>query len=121
MRHFRLDRIKSAQATGTTFEPRTELDFSTGIDGWLRTGEVPASQRARVWISPDRARWVREERTVISEGSDGSVVVDFGYAGLDWLVRNVLKEAGDAVVLEPAEAREAVRVAAAEIESVVPA
>ena len=100
--------------------PRTELDFSTGVDGWLRTGEVPASNRARVWISPDRARWVREERTVISEGSDGSVVVDFGYAGLDWLVRNVLKEAGDAVVLEPAEAREAVRAAAAEIEAVVP-
>ena len=58
---------------------------------------------------------------MISEGSDGSVVVDFGYAGLDWLVRNVLKEAGDAVVLEPAEAREAVRAAAAEIQALVPA
>jgi hypothetical protein len=32
----------------------------------------------------------------------------------------VLKEAGDAVVLEPMEAREAVRTAAAEIEAVVP-
>jgi proteasome accessory factor C len=120
VRHFRLDRIKSAQVSETRFEPRPELDFSTGVDGWLRTGEVPASNRARVWISPDRARWVREDRTVISEGSDGSVVVDFGYAGLDWLVRNVLKEAGDAVVLEPAEARDAVRAAAAEIEAVVP-
>ena len=58
---------------------------------------------------------------MISEGDDGSVVVDFGYAGLDWLVRNVLKEAGDAVILEPAEARDAVRVAAAEIEALVPA
>jgi proteasome accessory factor C len=120
VRHFRLDRIKSAQVTDTPFTPRADLDFSTGVDGWLRTGEVPASNRARVWISPDRARWVREERTVISEGADGSVVVDFGYAGLDWLVRNVLKEAGDAVVLEPSEAREAVRAAAAEIEAVVP-
>ncbi len=120
VRHFRLDRIKSAHVTETPFTPRTDLDFSTGVDGWLRTGEVPASNRARVWISPDRARWVREERTVISDGDDGSVVVDFGYAGLDWLVRNVLKEAGDAVVIEPAEAREAVRSAAAEIEAVVP-
>ncbi|MGH2860201.1 MAG: WYL domain-containing protein, partial [Solirubrobacteraceae bacterium] len=120
VRHFRLDRIKSAQVSDITFSPRAELDFSTGVDGWLRTGEVPASNRARVWISPDRARWVREDRTVISEGGDGSVVVDFGYAGLDWLVRNVLKEAGDAVVLEPAEARDAVRAAAAEIEAVVP-
>jgi proteasome accessory factor C len=120
VRHFRLDRIKSAQVSDTTFSPRTGLDFSTGVDGWLRTGEVPASSRARVWISPDRARWMREDRTVVSEGVDGSVVVDFGYAGLDWLVRNVLKEAGDAVVLEPAEARDAVRAAAAEIEAVVP-
>ncbi len=120
VRHFRLDRIKSAQVTDTAFAPRPDLDFSTGVDGWLRTGEVPASSRARVWISPDRARWVREERTVISEGDDGSVVVDFGYAGLDWLVRNVLKEAGDAVVIEPAQAREAVRCAAVAIEAAVP-
>ena len=118
VRHFRLDRVKSAKVTDTPFTPRAGLDFSTGVDGWLRTGEVPASNRAKVWISPDRARWVREERTVISEGSDGSVVVDFGYAGLDWLVRNVLKEAGDAVVIEPEEARAAVRSAAAEIEAV---
>ncbi len=112
VRHFRLDRIKSAALSDDRFEPRTDLDFGAGVEGWLRTGEVPASNRAKVWISPERARWVREERTVVSEGSDGSVVVDFGYAGLDWLVRNVLKEAGDAVVLEPAEAREAVRAAA---------
>ena len=121
IRHFRLDRIKSAHVTDTPFEPRADLDFSAGVDGWLRTGEVPASNRAKVWISPERARWVREERTVISEGADGSVVVDFGYAGLDWLVRNVLKEAGDAVVLEPVEAREAVRTAAADIQALVPA
>jgi proteasome accessory factor C len=31
---------------------------------------------------------------------------------VDWLVREVLKEAGDAAVLEPPEAREAVREAA---------
>jgi predicted DNA-binding transcriptional regulator YafY len=121
IRHFRLDRIKSAHVTETSFQPRADLDFSAGVDGWLRTGEVPASSRAKVWISPERARWVREERTVISEGTDGSVVVDFGYAGLDWLVRNVLKEAGDAVVLEPSEAREAVHAAAADIQALVPA
>ena len=121
VRHFRLDRIKSAHVTDEGFQPRSDLDFSTGVDGWLRTGEVPASSRAKVWISPERARWVREERTVISEGHDGSVVVDFTYAGIDWLVRNVLKEAGDAIVLEPAEARDAVRAAAAEIASLVPA
>jgi proteasome accessory factor C len=38
------------------------------------------------------------------------------FAGADWLVREVLKEAGDAAVLEPAEAREAVRDAVARLQ-----
>ena len=70
---------------------------------------MPASRRARVWISPERARWAREERTVVAELQDGALVVELGFAGIDWLVREVLKEAGDAVVLEPEDAREAVR------------
>ena len=108
MRHFRLDRIKSAAVSGESFEPRDDVDPAADIDGWPRTGVVPASRRARVWISADRARWAREERRVDQELEDGAVVVELGFAGVDWLVREVLKEAGDAVVLEPADAREAV-------------
>jgi predicted DNA-binding transcriptional regulator YafY len=118
VRHFRLDRIKSAAVTDGTFEPRADVDPSADVNGWPRTGEVPASRRARVWISAARARWAREERTVVSEAADGSLVVDLGFAGVDWLVREVLKEAGDAVVLEPPDAREAVRLAAEAIEAV---
>jgi predicted DNA-binding transcriptional regulator YafY len=117
VRHFRLDRIKSASVCAESFEPRPEVDPSADVEGWPRTGEVPASRRARLWISPERARWAREERTVVGERPDGSVVVELGFAGLDWLVREVLKEAGDAVVLEPADAREAVLEAARELES----
>jgi len=112
VRHFRLDRIKSASVTSEGFEPRHDVDPAADVDGWPRTGEVPASRRARVWVSPDRARWAREERRVADELEDGAVVVELGFAGVDWLVREVLKEAGDAVVLEPADAREAVRRAA---------
>jgi proteasome accessory factor C len=112
VRHFRLDRIKSASVTDDEFEPRADVDPAADVDGWPRTGEVPASQRARLWISPERARWAREERTVIAELEDGSVIVELGFKGPDWLVREVLKEAGDAVVLEPTEVREAIRVAA---------
>jgi predicted DNA-binding transcriptional regulator YafY len=117
VRHFRLDRIKSASVTEESFEPRPDVDPSADVEGWPRTGEVPASRRARLWISPQRARWAREERTVVGERADGSVVVELGFAGLDWLVREVLKEAGDAVVLEPADAREAVLEAARDLES----
>jgi proteasome accessory factor C len=117
VRHFRLDRIKTAEVTDERFEPRPEVDPAADVDGWPRTGEVPASARARVWISPERARWAREERSVAQELADGSVVVELAFAGTDWLVREVLKEAGDAVVLEPADARDAVLVAARRLRS----
>jgi proteasome accessory factor C len=115
VRHFRLDRIKSATVSDTRFTPRPDVDPAADVDGWPRTGEVPASQRARVWISPERARWAREERSVIGELDGGAVIVELGFAGVDWLVREVLKEAGDAAVLEPPGARAAVLEAAQQL------
>ena len=112
VRHFRLDRIKSATVTDESFAARADVDPAADVDGWPRTGEVPASSRARVWISPERARWAREERNVVATLADGALIVELGFAGVDWLVRQTLKEAGDAVVLAPPEAREAVRQAA---------
>ncbi|MGB2712248.1 MAG: WYL domain-containing protein, partial [Conexibacter sp.] len=100
VRHFRLDRIKAAAVTGERFEPRPEVDPAADVDGWPRTGEVPASRRARVWISPERARWAREQRAVVEELADGAVIVELSFAGVDWLVRELFKEAGDAAVLE---------------------
>ena len=113
VRHFRLDRFKSAIVTDETFEPRPDVDPAADVDGWPRTGEVPASQRARVWISPERARWAREERADHrrARGRRGRGRARVRRA-CDYLVRDVLKEAGDAVVLEPDDARVAVREAA---------
>src|SRR5579864_2575848 len=121
MRHFRLDRIKSATVTDEEFDPRPDVEPSADVDGWPRTGEVPSSQRARIWISPERARWAREERTVLAELRDGAVIVELGFAGVDWLVREVLKEAADAVVLEPEDARTEVRIAAEAIRALAAA
>ncbi len=115
VRHFRLDRIKKVSITGQKFKPRPEVDPAAEVDGWLRTGEVPASAIARVWVSPDRARWAREARRVVGECRDGAVIVELSFAGVDWLVREVLKEAGDAAVIEPEEAREAVLAAVARV------
>jgi proteasome accessory factor BC len=109
VRHFRLDRVKTAAVTDETFTPRPEVDPAADVEGWPRTGEVEASRVARVWISPGRARWSREQRRVAQELADGSIVVELPYKGTDWLVREVLAEAGDAAVLSPPEAREAVR------------
>ena len=67
---------------------------------------------ARIWIAPERARWAREDRPVAQEFADGSIIVELPLGGTGWLVPEILKVAGDAVVLEPADAREAVLAAA---------
>jgi proteasome accessory factor BC len=112
LQHFRLDRIKSAVALGEHFEPRPDLDPIAEVGGWPRTGTVEGSSIARVWISPEQARWAREKRTVVGELGDGSIVVELPFKGIDYLVKEILKEAGDAAVLEPPAAREAVLAAA---------
>ncbi len=118
MRHFRLDRIRRAEVTEEHFEPRAEVDPAAEVEGWMRTGEVQASRTARLWVSPERARWARESRRVVEERADGSVVVELSFAGVRWLVREVLREAGDAAVLEPEDAREAVLAAIARLRAV---
>jgi proteasome accessory factor C len=107
-RHFRLDRMKEATITDRGFEPREGVDEALAEQEWLVHGEVTTAGVARVWVAPDRARWLREERTVVEELSDGAVVVELPYGSSDWLAREVLKGVGDLVVLEPSEAREAV-------------
>ena len=107
-RHFRLDRIKGARMLDDTFEPRDEVDVTADLEGWPRTGTLPTSRVARVWISPERARWERERRRVVDELTDGALIVELPFAGVHWLVRELLKEAGDAAVLDPEDAREAV-------------
>ena len=54
------------------------------------------------------ARRREDGRHVPAELVDGSVIVALTFKGTDFLVRDVLAEAGDAVVLEPADARSAV-------------
>jgi proteasome accessory factor C len=107
-RHFRLDRMQEATLTDREFEPREGVEEMLGEQEWLAHGEVTTAGVARVWVAPDRARWLREQRTVVEELSDGAVVVELPYGSSDWLAREVLKGVGDLVVLEPTEAREAV-------------
>ena len=107
-RHFRLDRMKEAKLTRRSFEPREGTDERLAEQEWLVHGEVGSAGVARVWVSPERARWLREERTVVEELADKAVVVELPYGSPDWLVREILKGVGDLVVLEPTDARRAV-------------
>ncbi|MGI9019666.1 MAG: helix-turn-helix transcriptional regulator [Solirubrobacterales bacterium] len=110
-RHFRLDRMKEAAVSDETFEPREGIDERLAEQEWLVRGEVASAGVARVWVAPERARWLREERRVVEELADGGVVVELPYGSVDWLVRETLKGVGDLVVLEPDEARDAVAAA----------
>ncbi|MDP9243450.1 MAG: WYL domain-containing protein, partial [Chloroflexota bacterium] len=92
-RSFRLDRIRSAEVLDESFEPREGVE--PDVQGWPTTGEVPTSETARVWVSPERARWAREGRRVLEELKDGSVIVELPFGGHDYLAREILKEAGD--------------------------
>ena len=108
MRSFRLDRIKRVDVLDETYERRADLETIADVEGWQRTGEVEGSRVAHVWISPEHARWVAEERSVLAELDDGSIIVEWAFKGTRYLVKQILKEAGDAAVLEPADVRDEV-------------
>ena len=82
------------------------------LDGWARSGTLSTGTSAKIWISPDRAPRAREEYEPSLELKDGAILIDLPYGGVNWLVSEIFKFAADAVVLEPADAREAVRDAA---------
>ena len=105
-RSFRLDRIRSATLLDESFEPRPGIE--PDIHGWPRTGEVPDARMARVWMTPERALRAREDKRVVAELQDGAVIIELPFAGHEYLAREILKEAGDAIVLEPDDARQAV-------------
>jgi proteasome accessory factor BC len=112
LRSFRLDRIKWMRVLDRTYERRAELETVAEVEGWQRTGEIEGSRIAQVWISPENARWVAEKRTVLAELPDGAIIVEWPFKGSRYLVKEILKEAGDAAVLEPADVREHVLAAA---------
>ena len=109
-RDFRLDRIKSANVLNETFTPRDGM--APDLNGWPRTGTVSTGTVARIWISPEHAPRAREEHDPVMELKDGAILIELPYGGINWLVTEIFKFAGEAVVLEPVEAREAVRDAA---------
>ncbi|MGK2878943.1 MAG: helix-turn-helix transcriptional regulator [Solirubrobacterales bacterium] len=109
-RDFRLDRIKTADVSNETFTVREGM--MPDLDGWARSGTLSTSTSAKIWISPERAPRAREEYEPSLELKDGAILIDLPYGGVNWLVSEIFKFGADAVVLEPTEARDAVRDAA---------
>jgi proteasome accessory factor BC len=104
-RTFKVSYIRDARLADGDYEPRSEmgdLDHSLG-------GDVGV---ARVWFSPDRARWELEGRPGTRALEDGSAVAEVTYGSREWLISEILRYRGQAEVLEPATVREQVAEAA---------
>ena len=102
-RSFRLDRMRSARLTDERFEPRE------GFDPHFLEG----TQQVRVRYAKPVARY-RVERGAVRL-TDGSALATLRVGNRDWLIGEILADRGDAVVLEPADARPAIAKRAAQL------
>lgn len=113
-RTFRVDRIRSATVLAEHFARRPEIMAAGPYLPFGDRGEraEATAQSASVWCSAALARWMIEEHPSWERHVDGSVVVEIPYASAEWLVKEVLKHQGDAVLLEPARLRATIAAAA---------
>jgi proteasome accessory factor C len=108
-RTFRLDRIRSAKLHDEHFARREEVTASGPYLPW--GGKAPddlVAQSASVWCSPEVARWMVEKHSSRETFSDGSALVEIPYASEEWLVKELLKYQGEAVLFEPVALRRTV-------------
>jgi len=108
-RTFRLDRIRSATLHDDHFERRSEVTSSGPYLPW--GGKAPddlVAQSASVWCSAEVARWMVEKHRSRESFADGSALVEIPYASEEWLVKELLKYQGEAVLFEPVALRRTV-------------
>ncbi|HWH14620.1 MAG TPA: WYL domain-containing protein, partial [Miltoncostaeaceae bacterium] len=116
-RTFRLDRIRSATVLDEHFTRRPEIMAAGPYMPWgLHPEEAgTTAQSASVWCSADLARWMIEEHPSWERHADGSVLVEIPYASEEWLVKEILKHQGEAVLFEPVGLRRKVAELAARV------
>jgi predicted DNA-binding transcriptional regulator YafY len=103
LRTFRVDRIQKSTALHSTFT--LPKDFAVR-DYLARSMRFEPNYTVRIWISAERAPQVRERHghwMGVTENEDGSIIVAFGAAKLDWAVGWTLGYGADARAIEPQE------------------
>lgn len=104
-RTFRLDRIRGATPLDERFERRAEVE-AVPYQPWGASGQAePHAHIARVWCSPAIARWLAEEHPSAERFSDGSIIAEIPYASEEWLVKEITKHGGEAVLHAPEDLR----------------
>lgn len=102
-RTYRLDRMRSAKITKQPFEPRPAFD----------PRYLSEPRLARLWHSPLIARWKLERG---ARGlTDRSALSELPFKTDEWLLSEILADAGETIVLEPADMRASVAARAREL------
>jgi proteasome accessory factor BC len=104
-RTYRLDRMRSASLTDESFEPREGFD----------PHYMNEPRLARLWHSPVVARW-KVERGARAL-TDKAALSALPFKTEEWLLCEVLSDAGETIVLEPEDMRAAVAARAKELET----
>ena len=93
-RSFRVDRMRRVDVLDERFEPRPEFE----------PREFRDARRARIWYSPEIARW-RLEKGTSRPLADGAALEEALVGNPEWLVGAILAARGEAVVLAPEDLR----------------
>jgi len=107
-RRFRCDRVLAATLSDEGFTPREDVPSVTERGDLFQPPQEGVDE-VSVKFSPAISRWVMERYPGARDAGDGSALVTFETASVDWLVRTVLQYGADAEVLGPPAYREAVR------------
>ncbi len=103
-RTFKLERIQEAKTTGTTFAPRDVLDLGRRLTGDI----APATNEAKWATIIFEARWLtylQERGTKHTTRPDGRVEAQVPYLDETWIVQEVVRYLGEAVLESPASTR----------------
>lgn len=103
-RTFRIDRIRSANVTRETFEPRDAAPAAVAF-------RDEGSLTARLRFAPDEQFTEREwpGARIAEQCTDGSLLVEVPFMGTAWIARRVAARLGAVEVIEPQQVRAAVR------------
>ena len=113
-RAFRLQMVKEAALLDEVFTPRDiDLEFYRANPALPSGSAAPC--HARVHFSPAVARVEAEKRPAAAVRPDGGLIDEIPYFSQKWLVREILRFGGEAVVESPVAARAAVARAAARL------
>lgn len=117
VRSFRLDRIKSLEVLDETFEAR-DIDL-TGYEADTPRTLQDNPRIADVWFAPTAAGYVLESGGDVKRLVDGSALQHLATGGDTWLLEEILKYRGQAVVTAPAELRDKVAARASELQTLL--